>query len=80
MEEKSDGCRINFCGNRDFTRQHYKYQCRYLSEQCAALGLSCYYQVTVGDNEARLKAAVREALTRSDVIILTGGLGRPMMI
>ena len=48
---------------------------RYLSEQCAALGLSCYYQVTVGDNEARLKAAVREALTRSDVIILTGGLG-----
>lgn len=48
---------------------------RFLSEQCAVLGLSCYYQVTVGDNEERLKAAIKEALGRSDVVILTGGLG-----
>ena len=26
----------------------------YLSEKCAALGLSCYYQSVVGDNEERL--------------------------
>ena len=48
---------------------------QYLAEKCAALGLSCYHQVTVGDNEARLCAAVRTAIDRADVIILTGGLG-----
>lgn len=48
---------------------------RYLAEQCAALGLSCYYQVTVGDNPDRLEGALRQALKRSDVVILTGGLG-----
>ena len=47
----------------------------YLAEKCAALGLSCYHQVTVGDNEARLCAAVRTAIDRADFIILTGGLG-----
>lgn len=48
---------------------------RYLAEECAALGLSCYTQVTVGDNPGRLEEAVATALSRSDVVILTGGLG-----
>ena len=47
----------------------------FLSEQCAALGLSCYHQSVVGDNEERLLEAVRQALTRSDILILSGGLG-----
>ncbi len=47
----------------------------YLAEQCAALGVSCYYQTCVGDNEERLKETVKTALKRSDVVILTGGLG-----
>lgn len=47
----------------------------FLAEQCARAGLSCYYQVTVGDNKDRLKEVVKTALDRSDVIILTGGLG-----
>ena len=47
----------------------------YLSEQCAALGLSCYHQSVVGDNEERLEEAVRQALSRSDILILSGGLG-----
>lgn len=47
----------------------------YLAEQCAYLGLSCYYQTTVGDNEERLCEALKTALQRSDVIILSGGLG-----
>lgn len=47
----------------------------YLAEQCAALGLSCYYQVTVGDNSKRLKDALITALSRADIVILTGGLG-----
>lgn len=47
----------------------------YLAEQCAALGLSLYYQSVVGDNEKRLKDTVKTAIKRSDIVILTGGLG-----
>lgn len=48
---------------------------QYLAEKCALLGLSMYYQVTVGDNRERLFAVLETALNRSDVVILTGGLG-----
>ncbi|NMB43679.1 MAG: competence/damage-inducible protein A [Clostridiales bacterium] len=47
----------------------------YLSKKCAQLGLTNYYQVTVGDNEDRLFSAINTALSRSDILILTGGLG-----
>lgn len=47
----------------------------YLAEQCAALGLACYYQSVVGDNEERLASAIGLALSRSDIVILSGGLG-----
>lgn len=47
----------------------------YLSEQCARLGLSCFYQTVVGDNEGRLAGVLETALERSDVVILSGGLG-----
>lgn len=48
---------------------------RYLSEQCAGLGIHVYYEVTVGDNEERLTQVIRTALERSRLVILTGGLG-----
>lgn len=48
---------------------------RFLAEECALLGLSMYHQVTVGDNHDRLVEVVKTALTRADVVILTGGLG-----
>lgn len=47
----------------------------YLAQKCAGLGLSCYYQVVVGDNEERLADTIKQAYTRSDIIILGGGLG-----
>ena len=47
----------------------------YLSEKCADLGLSCFYQSVVGDNEERLSAVLKAALERSDIVILSGGLG-----
>ena len=47
----------------------------FLSEKCAGLGLSCYYQSVVGDNEDRLCGTIRTALDRSDIVILSGGLG-----
>lgn len=48
---------------------------QFLAEQCALLGLSMYHQVAVGDNRERLSEVIRTALERSDVVILTGGLG-----
>ena len=47
----------------------------FLAEKCAGLGLSCYYQTVVGDNRERLAGVIRTALERSDILILTGGLG-----
>lgn len=47
----------------------------YLSEMCARLGLSVYYQTVVGDNKERMTEIFQTALSRSDVVIITGGLG-----
>lgn len=47
----------------------------YLSQKCAELGFSLYYQITVGDNEGRLCEVLKSSLERSDIVILTGGLG-----
>ena len=47
----------------------------FLSEKCAQLGLSLYYQTVVGDNPERLEETLKTALGRSDVVILGGGLG-----
>ena len=47
----------------------------FLSEECAKLGLSVYYQTVVGDNPQRLREAIEIAKNRADVLILGGGLG-----
>ncbi len=47
----------------------------YLSAGCAQLGLSMYNQQVVGDNPERLAKAIEEALSRADIIIISGGLG-----
>lgn len=47
----------------------------YLSIQCAELGFSLFHQTVVGDNEGRLVDAIKTALARADILILTGGLG-----
>lgn len=47
----------------------------YLAEQCAGMGLTCYYQSVVGDNGERLAEVLKTAVDRSDIILLSGGLG-----
>ncbi len=47
----------------------------FLSQECAKLGLSVYYQTVVGDNPQRLREAIETAKNRAEVIILGGGLG-----
>jgi nicotinamide-nucleotide amidase len=47
----------------------------FIARQLRAIGLNLYYKTTVGDNRDRLAYALRQALERSDVVIVTGGLG-----
>ena len=47
----------------------------FLSRRLAELGFNQFYQAAVGDNPDRLKQAVSAALARSDLLIMSGGLG-----
>ncbi|MSQ61644.1 MAG: competence/damage-inducible protein A [Dehalococcoidia bacterium] len=48
---------------------------QYIAVRLPALGIDCYGMHQVGDNEQRLEAALRGALARADLVIMTGGLG-----
>lgn len=48
---------------------------QYLSKQFALLGINVLYHTTVGDNPTRLEEVILQAKKRSDLIVLTGGLG-----
>lgn len=47
----------------------------YLSNQLALKGINVFYQISVGDNVNRLTDTFLTSYKRSDLIILTGGLG-----
>lgn len=47
----------------------------WLGERLASLGLGFHRKTAVGDSREDLAELIREALTRSDLIITTGGLG-----
>ncbi|MEI3478975.1 MAG: competence/damage-inducible protein A [Bilophila sp.] len=47
----------------------------FVARELSAIGVNLLYACTVGDNAGRLRAALEEALGRSDVVITTGGLG-----
>jgi len=47
----------------------------YLARELAELGIDLYWVTHVGDNLDRLNEAISRALGRSDLVILSGGLG-----
>lgn len=47
----------------------------FIAREVAALGFSSYHQTVVGDNPERLREAIQNALERTDILIMTGGLG-----
>jgi nicotinamide-nucleotide amidase len=47
----------------------------YLAGRLALLGIDCLHMQTVGDNLARAQQAFDRALSRSDLVVTTGGLG-----
>lgn len=51
---------------------------QYLGQRMAQLGINVYFQTTVGDNEQRLTEALQIALERSEIVVITGGLGPTM--
>lgn len=48
---------------------------QYISRRLSELGVTLYRHTVVGDNPARVKQALDEALSRADMVITTGGLG-----
>lgn len=48
---------------------------RDIAQELLDIGIGTYYQAVVGDNELRIKEALEIASKRSDIIIITGGLG-----
>jgi nicotinamide-nucleotide amidase len=48
---------------------------QYISARLPDVGIGVYYHSVVGDNPARLKECLSLALSRSDLVIMTGGLG-----
>ncbi|ENZ03722.1 competence/damage-inducible protein CinA domain [Clostridium thermobutyricum] len=48
---------------------------QFLAKELASMGIDIYYQSVVGDNKERMLQAFKEGLSRSDMIITTGGLG-----
>jgi nicotinamide-nucleotide amidase len=48
---------------------------QWMSERLAEIGVDVLHHDAVGDNEARIAAIFRLALSRADVVIATGGLG-----
>ncbi len=48
---------------------------QFLSSGLAEIGIDCYFHTTVGDNKKNISACLQAALNRSDVVIITGGLG-----
>lgn len=51
---------------------------QYLSRRFNELGIDVYHHCVVGDNPKRLQEALALALSRSDLVVTTGGLGPTM--
>ena len=48
---------------------------QFLAKELASLGIGLYAQTVVGDNRERLTQAIQTALSRADLVLLSGGLG-----
>ena len=48
---------------------------QFLSRELAELGISVLHQHVIGDNPGRLRDLVKEAKSRSDLLVFSGGLG-----
>src|SRR2546426_8526068 len=47
----------------------------YMAQRLAEIGIDVHFKQTVGDNATRVEEALRLAMSRADVVLMTGGLG-----
>lgn len=47
----------------------------FIAKELASIGINVYHQEVIGDNPERLKEVLAMAFGRSDILIMTGGLG-----
>src|SRR5260370_24309707 len=47
----------------------------WIGEQLAASGIDSFEHRAIGDNQTRIVAALRDLLSRSDTVLVCGGLG-----
>ncbi|WKV09073.1 competence/damage-inducible protein A [Thermoanaerobacterium sp. CMT5567-10] len=71
-------CEIISVGTELLLGQIANTDAKFLSEKLTSLGIDVYFQTNVGDNKNRLLECLKIASNRSDIIILTGGLGPTM--
>lgn len=77
MMPMSNGCRAELLavGSEILLGQIHNAHAQYISQELAKSGFYVYHHGAVGDNEARIMAAFKTAAARSNVVIVTGGLG-----
>src|SRR5439155_6960930 len=63
------------CGTELLLGQITDTNATYLAQNLAVLGIDLYYVSQVGDNLERIVETLQRAWQRSDLIVMTGGLG-----
>jgi len=74
-EKKIHGAEIICVGTELLMGHTLNTNAGYLAKELAELGIPSYRQTVVGDNVDRLALQIKESAGRSDLVILTGGLG-----
>src|SRR5260370_12833313 len=63
------------CGTELLLGQITDTNATYVAQRLASLGIDLYFVSEVGDNQGRIVETLKRAWERSDMVIITGGLG-----
>lgn len=63
------------CGTELLLGHKVNTNASYISNILSGIGLDVYRHNTIGDNRERLSACIKDAHARSNIVIITGGLG-----
>lgn len=75
MEERINVAEILCVGTELLLGDIVNTNAAFLSGELAKLGFAVYHHSVVGDNPERLKGALELSLSRSDLVVMSGGLG-----
>ena len=75
MEKKTISAEILCVGTELLLGDIINTNASFIARELSKIGIAMYHQTVVGDNASRLEEAVKCALSRSDILITSGGLG-----